>query len=193
MRSKALLLAVVLLLGLAPVRVRGSEPDDEDNPHEKMTRNKSVCIDCHTRLPKAGEHAPDYFLVDLPSENCLGCHSEYEHAGVREHAGEEAKPLPGDEKGKIACFTCHDPHPDGVLEGRRVYKTDVNERTRALIAARDLPVSVKRREPKETFGALLRLPTNGEGCHACHASQKESASWRERLPWNEFIRVLPRY
>lgn len=196
MRNKSLLL-LVLLLVLAPAAVRiaaSAEDEDEDNPHEKMTRSKSVCIDCHTQLPKAGEHAPDYFLVDAPSENCLGCHGEYEHTGVREHAGQDAEPLPGDEKGKITCFTCHDPHPGGVLEGRQVYKTDVNERTRALMAARELPPSVEWRKAELPFGGLLRFSTtDGEGCPACHASSKESKSWKGRLSWSEFIRVLPRY
>ncbi len=192
MKNSAILLLLVVLLGLAPAVARAAAPEeDEDNPHEKMVHSKAACIDCHTRLPKAGEHAADYFLVDAPSENCLGCHGEFEHAGVREHAGKDAAPFPGDEKGKIACFTCHDPHPEGVLEGRTVYKTEVNERTRALIAARELSPSVERREPEE-FGALLRS-ANGEGCPVCHEAQKETASWRERVLWNELIRVLPRY
>ncbi len=49
----AALLGVGLLVGVA----RGDE--DEDNPHEKMVRSKSVCVDCHTKVPKAGEHAAD--------------------------------------------------------------------------------------------------------------------------------------
>lgn len=194
MKSRTLLLLGVLLLGLAPVGVWGGESDDEDTPHENMTRSKTACLDCHTKLPKADEHAADYFLVDPSSEICLGCHNEHEHVGGREHIGKEAQPLPGDENGKIACFTCHDPHPEGVLEGRRVYKAEINERTKALIAARDLPASAERLEPKMKFGALLRFPvTNGEGCPDCHASRKEPASWRGRLLWNKFIRVLPRY
>ncbi len=196
MRTSAralLLLLSALLLGLAPVAVRGAEPD-EDDPHAKMVRSRAVCIDCHTRVPKDGEHAPDYFLVDTPSESCLGCHGQYEHAGVREHAGQDAAPLPGDEHGKIACFTCHDPHPAGVIPGRRVHESDVAPRTRSLMAARELPPSVERREPKAAFGGLLRFSTtNDEGCAICHASRDDTASWRARLTWGELIRVLPHY
>jgi len=195
MRNSALVLLVLLLLALAPAGVRGGESDEEeDNPHENMVRSKSVCIDCHTRLPKAGEHAADYFLVDAPSENCLGCHAEFEHAGVHEHVGKDAEPLPGDENGKIACFTCHDPHPEGVLEGRKVYKAVVNEQTKALIAARELPPSAERHEPGEAFGGLLRFsPMSDGGCPPCHESRKESGSWREKSLLKLFIKVLPRY
>jgi hypothetical protein len=185
-----LLAAAMLRVVVAPGAYAA---DDEDNPHEEMTRSKSVCIDCHTRLPKAGEHAPDYFLVDAPSESCLGCHGEREHAGVSEHAGKDAAPLPGDEDGKIACFTCHDPHPAGTLEGRTVYKSTVSAATRAFIAARTLPASVERREPSETFGGLLRAPFGDEGCAVCHGSWNEPSSWRERASWSERVRVLPRY
>jgi hypothetical protein len=192
MRSSALMMIAALLLaaGIAPA---GGAEKDEDNPHENMVRSKSACLDCHTKLPKVGEHAPDYFLVDTPSEHCLGCHDENEHVGVREHLGREAAPLPGDEHGKIACFTCHDPHPNGVLAGRTVHEVDINDATRAFIAARELPAGVERRESKLAFGALLRWPVaNGEGCWKCHAMKDETESWRKtRLP-SHFIRVLPR-
>jgi hypothetical protein len=174
---------------------------DEDNPHEKMSRAKSkaICLDCHTRLPKPDEHAADYLLVDAPSETCLVCHGEYQHPGAAEHAGKPAAPLPADENGKIACFTCHDPHPEGVLPGRTVYRAEAGPFTRALMAARELPEGVERVETQ--FGALLRFPpADGGGCSECHAAaggRKDEAgaepSWRRRLTWSEFIRVLPRY
>jgi hypothetical protein len=196
MKNSARVILIVMLLLIATAglaRGKGKE-SDEDNPHEKMTRSKSACLDCHTKLPKAGEHAADYFLVDTPSEHCLGCHDENEHPGTHEHLGKDMTvPLPGDEHGKIACFTCHDPHPNGVLEGRTVHAVDINEATAAFIAARQLPAGVERRETKPQFGALLRLPmTNGDGCWKCHAVHDEDESWRTRLLPNQFIRVLPR-
>lgn len=193
MRSSALRLLAVLWLVAALVGAARAD-EDEDNPHEKMTRSKTVCLDCHTKLPKAGEHAADYFLVDAPSENCLGCHSEIEHAGVPEHAGKDAGTLPGDENGKIACFTCHDPHPAGTVEGRTVHTSTVNDATRAFLASRALPSSAERREPSEEFGALLRSANAEQGCRDCHASHKESpSSWRERTLWSERLPVLPSY
>lgn len=186
------LAALLLIAGVG----RAAEDKDEDNPHEKMVRSKSVCIDCHTKVPGVDEHAPDYFLVDTPSEHCLGCHAENEHVGVREHDGKELPKdvtmrLPLDENGKIACFTCHDPHPAGLLAGRTVTKSNVSEATRAFIAMRSFPPVVERRMPSDQFGALLRLPAGEAGCSVCHVSQKE-ASWREKTLWTQHIRVLPR-
>lgn len=183
------LVLVLLAAGLTPARAK---EQDEDNPHEKMVRSKSVCIDCHTRVPKAGEHADDAFLVDAPSENCLGCHTENEHSGAKEHLGKDApKELPADEHGKIACFTCHDPHPEGVLPGRTVYRSTVGASTRAFIAARIFPPSLERREPSEAFGALLRAPMGEPGCGGCHVAMHDRP-WKERTTWSEAIRVLPR-
>jgi len=194
MRSSAVaVLATLVLLLLGPGVARGAgKHSDEDNPHEKMIRSKGACIDCHTKVPKADEHAADYFLVDTPSESCLGCHSETEHPGVAEHAGKDApQALPADENGKIACFTCHDPHPAGVLPGRTVYKSAPNPTTRAFVAARSFPPSVERREPSEALGALLRAPMAESGCVVCHKDVQDRP-WRERTTWSEAIRVLPR-
>jgi hypothetical protein len=194
--SRVWVVALAALFLAAGVARAAEKEKDEDNPHEKMVRSKAVCIDCHTKVPKADEHAPDYFLVDTPSEHCLGCHEENEHVGVHEHDGKElpadvAVRLPLDENGKIACFTCHDPHPAGVLAGRTVNKSNVSESTRAFIAMRSFPPSVERRAPSEDFGALLRLPAGEAGCLVCHAALKE-ASWREKTLWMQHIRVLPR-
>jgi hypothetical protein len=183
------MLAVVVAFWVAVASAAGRK--DEDNPHEKMVKNKAVCLDCHTKVPKPGEHAQKYFLVDAPSDSCLGCHSETEHPGVREHAGRDARPLLGDEKGAIACFTCHDPHPGGVIPGREVYTSDVGERARALAGMRELPKLAEKRETRPMHGALLRFPAaHGEGCLACHgAIGQDSKFWRERLLWDKFMRV----
>lgn len=189
MRGSALVVAATLaMVVVAPGLARG----DEDNPHEKMTRSTGACLDCHTKIPKPGEHADDWFLVDAPSETCLGCHSETEHPGVAEHVGKDApKALPADENGKIACFTCHDPHPQGVLPGRTVHKSAASPTTRALLAARSWAPPLERRDPSDAFGGLLRAPMGGNDCVVCHGSV-EDRPWRERTTWTEAIRVLPR-
>lgn len=194
-RVLLLLLAAFVLGAGVGGAVAADKDKDEDNPHETMARSKgkAVCVECHTKVPKAGEHAPDYFLVDAPSEHCLGCHDENEHVGVPEHLGKDAAPLPADEHGKIACFSCHDPHPDGVLEGRKVHRAGLNEPTKRFIAARNLPAGVELRESEEELGALLRFPmANGEGCRQCHAA-KEEALWKTKLLPGSFIRVLPHH
>jgi hypothetical protein len=186
--NAAAVVATTLMLGVSS----GLALADEDNPHLKMIRSKGACIDCHTKVPQPGEHADDYFLVDAPSETCLGCHSETEHPGVAEHVGKDApKALPGDENGKIACMTCHDPHPAGVLPGRTVYKSAVSPTTRAFVAARSFPPSVTLREPSDELGALLRAPMAESGCVVCHGTVPDRP-WRERTTWSEAIRVLPR-
>ena len=177
--------AMVALLAIIATPARGA--DDDDNPHAKMRKDQSVCIDCHTKLVKPGEHAPDYFLTEPPSELCLGCHDEHEHAGVAEHAGKDVKaPWLGDENGKIACFTCHDPHPEGVLAGRRVYRDDA-------LPLRTGAESATASTEETTFGALLRFSvTGGEGCLPCHDVRGDGKTWRERTTWHEFRPVLPR-
>ncbi|GBD38096.1 hypothetical protein HRbin37_00341 [bacterium HR37] len=169
----------------------GSLAQDEENPHKEMIEDQFVCLDCHTKVPKEGEKSPTYFLVDLPSENCLGCHEELEHAGVKEHEGKDANPLPGDENGKIACFTCHDPHPRGVIKDRMVYEADVDERNRMFVRLVVLPdirerinVEVKSKAKKEVY---LRLPVSGNKlCITCHETV-DKANWRRYITWDKFF------
>jgi len=188
MKSSASAVVTMMLLVLSSGLARGGEK----NPHATMVRSKGACIDCHTRVPKPDEHADDYLLVDAPSETFLGCHSESEHTGALEHVGKDApKGLPADEHGKIACFTCHDPHPEGVLPGRTVAKSGASATTRAFVAARTWSPSFELRQPSDEFGALLRVPMIEQGCAICHG-KLEDRPWRERTTWSEAIRVLPR-
>jgi len=187
MTGRSLLLSLLLIL--LPAGLSAQE-DEEENPHKEMLEDQTVCLDCHTKVPKEDETSPDYFLVDLPSENCLGCHEEMEHAGVKEHEGKEAKPFPGDENGKIACFTCHDPHPEGAIKGRVVYDADINERSRRFIELVVVPYveeevgnEVKVEENKEVY---LRLPiANNELCAKCHETFKDT-DWRRYVIWDKF-------
>jgi hypothetical protein len=186
-----LVLVAALLLAVGSGGVRAADDEkDEDNPHEKMVRSKAACLECHSKVPNVGDHAADYFLVDTPSEHCLGCHDENEHVGVQLHLGKEAAPLPADEKGKIACFTCHDPHPQGVLAGRTVHRAGLNEATQRFLAARTLPAGVTLRKSEDELGALLRYSmADGEGCRQCHVAKEES--WRSNLLPSHFMRVWP--
>jgi hypothetical protein len=181
---------IILFVVLLPVGLFSQEEEEEENPHKEMMDDQAVCLDCHTKLPKGGETSPDYFLVDLPSENCLGCHSEMEHAGVKEHEGKAAKPLPGDENGKIACFTCHDPHPQGAVNGRVVYNSDIDERNRKFIKLVVLPYIEKEVgkdiESKVESEVYLRLPVvNNELCAECHQTFKDT-DWRRYVIWDKF-------
>jgi hypothetical protein len=191
MKGKGILL---IFLGLVLWPVVLAAQDEEENPHLEMLKKEIVCLDCHTHLPKEGETSPDYFLVDPPSENCLGCHSEVEHSGIKEHEGEISMPLPGDENGKIACFTCHDPHPAGAIPGRTVYGAEVNFESRAFIRSVHVP-GVESRAAKGLVLArksdiYLRVPIKkDEICRKCH-EKVNGNRWRERLTWDYLLRYF---
>ncbi|MEQ9618415.1 MAG: hypothetical protein RIG61_04495 [Deltaproteobacteria bacterium] len=162
------------------------EEEEEENPHAEMVDDEFVCLDCHTEVPKEGMTSPTYFLVDAPSENCLGCHDETTHPGSELHLGEEAKPLPGDENDGIACFTCHDPHPEGVIKGRTVYDAELTEREMKFIRLivspslkEELKTDVEIEAKKEV---LLREPF-GKACITCHENVKFRGSY---IPWYKF-------
>lgn len=190
--KSSLILLIILFFILLPVGLSSKEEKEkEENPHREMVKDQLVCLDCHTKLPKEGETSPTYFLVDPPSETCLGCHSETEHVGIKEHEGRDAKPLPGDEKGKIACFTCHDPHPRGVIKGRVVYESDINERSRKFVRLVVIP-DIEKRTKKEVSSktereVYLRLPlSDNKLCMTCHEKLYET-NWRRYILWDKFV------
>ncbi len=187
-----LILIIIMILAFPVLFLSHAEEEEEDNPHTEMVDDQFVCLDCHTDLPKEGETSPTYFLFDDPSENCLGCHEETEHPGTKEHEGQKAEPLPGDEKGEIACFTCHDPHPQGVIKGRTVYNTDIAESNRKFIRLVVTPGLKERlgREVKiETeIEVYLREPAD-KICISCHETTKKT-NWRKYTLWDKFSDIF---
>lgn len=185
MITRYILIAVLILL-LPTVLISQEKEEEEENPHTGMVDDEFVCLDCHTEVPKEGMKSPTYFLVDEPSENCLGCHDETTHPGSKEHEGQDAKPLPGDQSGKIACFTCHDPHPEGVIKGRKVYGTDYNQRSmdflRIIVAPElkeELGMNIELDPDKVIY---LREPMN-KICSTCHETIKYKGVY---TPWFKF-------
>lgn len=178
-----------MLVFFPTVLASQAQDEDEENPHVEMVEDEFVCLDCHTDVPKKGETSPTYFLVDKPSENCLGCHDETQHAGAKEHDGQKAEHLPGDENGKIACFTCHDPHPQGVIEGRVVYDAELSERSKQFIEYIVTPELTEalgyEMNPDLTVSEVyLREPTN-KLCIICHETPINK-DWRNHPPWDKF-------
>lgn len=184
-----ILLIIFILIFLPPKLL-----SEEDNPHKKMIDDQFICLDCHTKVPEKGENDPNYFLFDLPSENCYGCHDEFRHPGIMEHEEKKADPLPGDEEGNISCFTCHDPHPAGVIEGRTVYSSESSERTKKftkLIIIPSLQEDIETSPDtkvylKEEMDVYLRYPV-GELCTKCHDNKEiYKSTWREHKLWDKY-------
>ena len=183
-------LLIIFMIVLFPVVLLSQEEEEEEeNPHVEMVDDEFVCLDCHTDIPKKGQTSPTYFLVDNPSENCLGCHDETRHAGAKEHEGQKAEHLPGDENGNITCFTCHDPHPEGMIEGRTVYDTELSERSKQFIEFIVVPKLKEElgHEIKAEFElteVYLREPSD-KICITCHEAPIKK-DWRNRPAWYKF-------
>lgn len=193
MITKYLFIMFMIVLFPAFLLAQEEEEEEEENPHIEMVDDEFVCLDCHTDVPKEGETSPTYFLVDAPSENCLGCHDETSHTGAKEHEGQKAEHLPADENGDIACFTCHDPHPEGVIEGRTVYNAELSERSKQFIEFIVVP-SLKEqlgREVKPDFNETdiyLREPS-GKICITCHEAPINQ-DWRKYPQWYKFTNMF---
>ncbi|MFI5323657.1 MAG: cytochrome c3 family protein [Thermodesulfobacteriota bacterium] len=186
-------ITVIVIMLLLPTVLPSQEKDKKDkeeNPHTAMVGDEFTCLDCHTEVPKEGKTSPTYFLVDEPSEVCLGCHDESTHPGSKVHIEQIAKPLPGDQNGKIACFTCHDPHPEGVIKGRKVYGADLSPRSMKFLRlvvspelAKELGTPVKLDTDKEVY---LREPMNTI-CSTCHKTIKYRGVY---TPWFKFSEMF---
>jgi len=186
---------LLLLIFFIVIFPSGLFSQEEDNPHKEMVTDQFICLDCHTKVPEKGETDPKYFLFDLPSEVCLGCHDEYRHGGIIQHMDKKAgKDLPGDENGKIACFTCHDPHPQGVIEGRVVYNAETNPQTvefekQIVIPSLQKSLGLKKESQvylKDNKEVYLRQPV-GQLCLTCHDQDKiYKSNWREHILWDKY-------
>jgi hypothetical protein len=149
----------------------------QESPHAAMEQNpkdENNCLFCHSELPKAGEKAPKYLLNFEPSETCIACHSASQHVGSKEHLEytvPQTSDLPGDENNKVACFSCHDPHPQGIIEGRTVYEVDRGKREEDFITQVVIPDRGGKIALPEKAKGLLRLPLeDNKLCVNCHVT-----------------------
>jgi hypothetical protein len=132
------------------------------NPHVMTTADgrvdRSVCLHCHevdfsdrTETTRTG-NARLRSSADLI---CLGCHTRHVdyfepgHLGLIQPVRMRSTPLPLGPQHQIACYTCHNPHAEGVFPsdsvlGRGGIRTDAEDKG-------------------------LRLRGFGKDiCHACH-------------------------
>jgi hypothetical protein len=171
LRGKKILVLVAFVL--LPYSVSRSQ----ESPHAAMEQNpkdENNCLFCHSELPKAGEKAPNYLLNFEPSEACIACHSASQHVGSKEHLEytiPQSSDLPGDENNKVACFSCHDPHPQGIIEGRTVYEVDRGKHEKDFIAQVVIPDRGGKIGLPEKTKVLLRLPLeDNKLCVNCHVT-----------------------
>lgn len=177
MKSKFITKLMLFVTLVTFLLISDSISNSQESPHSAMeanTKDEDNCLVCHSKVPKEGEKNPKYLLNSEPSQVCLTCHSETQHVGSKKHLdymNPKESNLPGDENNKIACFTCHDPHPQGIIKGRVVYEADLGIREEDLI--KELALSRKETKLHLTKGTkvLLRLPL-GENklCKTCHAN-----------------------
>ncbi|HET8542578.1 MAG TPA: cytochrome c3 family protein [Anaeromyxobacter sp.] len=75
------------------------------DPHDY--RGKPLCQRCHL---------PDLKLVEAPDALCAGCH-HFAHGNHPVNVVQKAPAgdLPLEPGGKVACYTCHDPHRKGKV------------------------------------------------------------------------------
>ncbi|MFQ5645785.1 MAG: cytochrome c3 family protein [bacterium] len=109
---------------------------------DKGKKVKEVCRLCHSRNPD--RKAENLYLILKPEEICVDCHPAYrkKHPGGQDHfmvslTRKEKKQI-GFSRGvsknlylpfadqKMACYTCHDPHPEGVITSTDTRVREIN-------------------------------------------------------------------
>jgi hypothetical protein len=169
------------------------------------------CTYCHEDVQRERDEPlrrVDWKLRLPPEKLCFGCHLKTPHFNALEH--QAAKPdaamlahlrdsrerlgvsLPLAADGRLMCPTCHNPHPEGLIDparnpaGRSVHvpgsdlriryvehpwsavvRADKRERLEQLAAAGGGPADLDYRRIQREV--LLRLPAkDGTLCQACH-------------------------
>ncbi len=114
--------ALVSPMALAddPVLRERAFPHNATSPRDP---EQASCKACHGAVPATGTPPSEVSLHLGPEGTCTMCHREPKHVGADEHLNvvvpESVRgSLPDEvallEGGRIACFSCHEPH-DGLL------------------------------------------------------------------------------
>jgi hypothetical protein len=110
------------------------------NPHRQVDASgkvdEKVCLYCHSSVADRTVQGMDKvgFVADLKTY-CIGCHEKslrhpvnVQHVGAKPGEGmtrrikafeqERTATFPRGANGEVLCFTCHNPHQEGVLSGK---------------------------------------------------------------------------
>jgi len=110
--------------------------DAHDQIDEKGKVYENKCLYCHEKTPDAAQDEfKDIKLVKNIAAVCQGCHViSGNHSGNFDHMVKPSDKyraimqkmeitfgisMPLDDKGKISCMTCHNPHEKGVIPAER--------------------------------------------------------------------------
>ena len=156
------------------------------NPAQARDPEDASCKGCHGVIPEPGA-APEQVALHMgPEGTCSMCHRGPTHAGADSHLGRIVPdPLRAGlspqlallEGGRIACFTCHEPHMDiDTSEHQATGERPLAAELRTLAEQREWAGLVERDaawpplRPAE-LPVMVSLPVeNGALCRACHGS-----------------------
>ena len=192
--------------------------NERPNIHVMLEKNgdikKQNCLYCHEEVNEQRDkpRTTSTLKLRLPIEGvCFGCHLKTPHLNALEHLEAKAKDemkkhikeqakkhgiiLPLSKDSKVMCVSCHSPHPEGVISGKKnpagqqikgdvekgieyskhawntVYQTDKQDRLEQLGRLNKMWLEVPYQRIKSEV--LLRLPAkNGKLCLSCHEFER---------------------
>lgn len=157
-RYPILAVAVGAVVGMSAY---AADPANRLDPHAPLRLSPvpdDACAICHAGPPTAADPA----LQLDPVAICHSCHASEQHTGIAAHLERELDPVTLERAraarlplpdGRIACVTCHDPHP--------------NASERPVATAQAPSWFVDRFGPVAPGSDLARLPGPAL-CTACH-------------------------
>ena len=115
------------------------------------------CEFCHSGGEDSASRQGSSLDEDIDTQ-CVKCHDSCSHGrkhrGSRAASGSMKEELPLDTSGRMACYTCHDPHPSSI--GYR--KGDLNRYLRMTNLKRELCLNCHRITGQKPVRLKMALP-----------------------------------